>query len=356
MKRFLENAIPLVLAEGEAAAPKWIRVVPSGTVRTVSYPPFQVDRGVMDRIIAAYKAAGLDVVIDFEHQTLGGDWSSPDGTAPAAGWIKDLEPRDDGLWALVDWTERGGRAVAAREYRYLSPVLLPGKSPARLHSVALTNTPQIRGMAPLVAKDLNEENDMKTLREVLGLAPDATDEAVVAAVQILEDGRKATVLILGLKPEAQASEIAAAVKDLMALKASAVESLALSQAVKPEELRGAVIALRNPANTVPAVDFLALKARLDDRDAEDLVAKAIADGKVTPAQRDWAKGYACKDRPGFEAFVAQAPVVVASGRVVPPAASGGGTGAGLTEYEAMVCGQLKLDPKKYQAEKAGQEG
>lgn len=356
MKRFLENAIPLVLAEGESAAPKWIRVLPAGQVRTVSYPPFQVDRGVMDRIIAAYKASGLDVVVDFEHQTLGGQWSSPDGTAPAGGWIKDMEPRDDGLWALVEWTERGGRAVAAREYRYLSPVLLPGKAPARLHSVALTNTPEIRGMAPLVAKNINEENGMKTLRELLGLPADATDEQVQTTVQALEDGRKATAAVLSLKPEATFAEIGAAAKDLLALKASAVESLALSQSVKPEDLRGAVIALRNPANTVPAADFLALKARLDDRDAEDLVAKAITDGKVTPAQRDWAKGYACKDRPGFEAFVAQAPVVVASGRVVPPAASGGGTGAGLTEYEAMVCGQLKLDPKKYQAEKAGQEG
>lgn len=43
--------------------------------------------------------------------------------APAAGWFKRLEWRDDGLYVVdVRWTGAAKQAILAREHRYVSPV------------------------------------------------------------------------------------------------------------------------------------------------------------------------------------------------------------------------------------------
>ncbi|MCE5333192.1 MAG: phage protease [Desulfobacteraceae bacterium] len=44
-----------------------------------------------------------------------------------------------------------------------------------------------------------------------------------------------------------------------------------------------------------------------------MVAFAIAAGKITPAQKEWAEAYALTDPEGFRLFVAKAPVVVPLG-------------------------------------------
>jgi phage I-like protein len=89
-------------------------------------------------------ATRLLVVVDYEHQTLSGH------KAPAAGWIKELTARDDGLWARVAWTDAARGHLAAREYRYFSPVLRlepETRRPLALLHAALTNTPAINGLA-----------------------------------------------------------------------------------------------------------------------------------------------------------------------------------------------------------------
>ena len=91
----------------------------------------------------------MDLVIDYEHQSLQGE------RAPAAGWIKDLEARDDGLWARVDWTQQARDYLEKKEYRYFSPVLRldpETRRPIALMHVGLTNVPAIKHLPPLVAR------------------------------------------------------------------------------------------------------------------------------------------------------------------------------------------------------------
>lgn len=102
-------------------------------------------------IIRQFKARRLDLVIDYEHQTLS------DVQAPAAGWIKDLYPGEDALMARVEWTKKGREYIANKEYRYLSPVVLVKKADqhaAVFHSAALTNTPAITGMFAIINSDV----------------------------------------------------------------------------------------------------------------------------------------------------------------------------------------------------------
>lgn len=94
-------------------------------------------------------------------------------------------------------------------------------------------------------------------------------------------------------------------------------------------------------------EVLALKQRMQEREAEEEVQKALKAGKITAAQSEWAKTYALKDMDGFKGFVDKAPVAVPQGRLDlkdAPAASGS------DEVDAAILKNLGLtaeDVKKY---------
>ncbi len=130
--------------------PEWIRVLPLGRVELVDgREPFEVDWEALTAMVLAFQDRRVDLVVDYEHQSLQGD------RAPAAGWIKALEARDDGLWARVEWTAQAEDYLRHREYRYFSPVLRldqETRKPTELLHVGLTNVPAIKGLPPLVAR------------------------------------------------------------------------------------------------------------------------------------------------------------------------------------------------------------
>jgi phage I-like protein len=133
-----------------AALPEWIRILPLGQVElSDSREPFEVDEASLSSMVAAFRSRGVDLVIDYEHQSLQGE------RAPAAGWIKDLEARPDGLWARVEWTRQAQEYLLSKEYRYFSPVLRldpATRRPMALMHLGLTNVPAIKRLPPLVAK------------------------------------------------------------------------------------------------------------------------------------------------------------------------------------------------------------
>lgn len=127
-------------------APELIRVLPLGYVSSEK-GDFIVDRESFRMISEHFRHRGIDVVIDYEHQTLA------DVQAPASGWIKEFLLKDDGIFARVEWTEHAKEYFRRKEYRYLSPVVMVRNSDRKavqIHSVALTNTPAINGMLPII--------------------------------------------------------------------------------------------------------------------------------------------------------------------------------------------------------------
>lgn len=131
-------------------APAEFQVLPYGRIDLAGEEPVWVDEEAMSSVIAGFAGHGIDMVIDYEHQTLEGT------VAPAAGWIKKLINKGrEGLWAVVDWTENARQYLTSKQYRYFSPVLRLRESDRRvtkIHSVALTNSPKISGLRPLLAK------------------------------------------------------------------------------------------------------------------------------------------------------------------------------------------------------------
>jgi len=343
------NVIPcMMLSDGTDTPPAWIRVAPYGHWVHPRSGPFEMTPESAQQMVANALHMGIDTVVDFEHQTLRGV------KAPAAGWIKELQARDDGLWAQVDWTDEARDLIQAKQYRYYSPVFdFDGQDPksgkrigAVLHSIGLTNTPLLADdIQPLAAKasstDTGETDmELKELVKLLGLPEDATEEVVAAKVDELEaiiDLKLATKGVLGLLnlPEDATEEDVAA--KIVALKA------------EPEGDDG-----DDGGEQQSEVDDLQkkvaeLEGRESLREAETLVGEAIAAKRIMPSQREWAISYAQRDPADFATFVASQPVLLAAKAVAPP---GGDGKPALTADELAVCKRLGTDPEKYAALKA----
>lgn len=283
--------------------PEWIRILPLGLISLGDgRPGFEVDQEAVDNLIKQFTARGLDMVIDYEHQTLEG------GQAPAAGWIKALEGRADGLWARVEWTERGQGYLQNREYRYFSPVLTldpETRRPLALHHVALTNTPAINHLPPLVAKaEFAKPRDLP--REV-ALVPE--DEQLMQ--EQLEKYRSQRV--------SNAETAKASGEQLndpgLFNKQEILKALELPETSDNSQILASIARLKREAASVASLRRMLakLKAIQDERESQKLMELALKSGKVTPAQRTWAMEYAQRDPEGFKLFLAQAPKIIPLG-------------------------------------------
>lgn len=289
-------------------APETISVLPLGHVVS-SKGEFDVDEESFRAMKAQIAQRGVDLVVDYEHQTLKGV------EAPAAGWVKELKLEDGFIKALVEWTSRGAEYLKNREYRYLSPVVNVRKADSKatgLHSLALTNTPAIVGMTAIVNSDNFEggQNIMdiiKKIAQLLGLGENATEEQIEEALEACIAENKA--LKEGQQPPADDKVVAnKAVCELLGLKAGAAAD---DVTAKIMELKGGTI---DGVNVVE--ELKALKAQNAQRDADEAVTLALKAGKIAPAQKEWALSYALSDPKGFASFVEKAPQVVPMGEIV----------------------------------------
>lgn len=163
----------LSLSSDLVEAPEYIMVLPLGHISSEK-GDFVVDRESFQMIQDHMQHRSVDIVIDYEHQTLSGS------QAPAGGWIKKLELKENGIFAKVEWTDKAKGYLRNREYRYLSPVVLVRKKDRKalqLHSVALTNTPAINGMVPIInssgissKKEYNLDESQKQICRMLNIS------------------------------------------------------------------------------------------------------------------------------------------------------------------------------------------
>lgn len=292
--------------------PGEFQVFPYGRVEIEGDESFEVDSAAMDRVVERFTERGLDMVIDYEHQTEEGR------EAPAAGWIKRLENRgEEGLWAVVEWTGRAREYLAGKEYRYFSPVFLitsAERTLSELLRVALTNAPRLNGIRPIVAgKPAHHTRcgaaDAAGAHQVQFTSQDLIRRERMEFLQLM--ARQ-----VGLSDSATADEIVGAVKKLQEVEIVACREVLDALGAPPEagksEVVATVHALRQSRMEGPdlRMEVAALKRRLAERERDDLVSAALQEGKITPAQREWAEKYASTDPDGFRLFVAKAPQVV----------------------------------------------
>ena len=272
--------------------PEVIQLLPFGDISSTK-GDFKVDAESYQLMCSAMQKHGVDIVVDYEHQTLSG------GKAPAAGWIKELILADDRIDARVEWTPEAARYLANGEYRYTSPVLLARKTDGKavkLLSLALTNTPAIDGMHPIINSDLFEEGDddtmefLKKLAELLGLTEAATEDEVVTALTALSQKCK----------EQDKLVVNSMLAPLLGIDATDDLATASTKA----------LALSQHVGFVPKADYDTVKSELDQLKGDGMVELALKSGKITPAQKEWAQTYVLADRDGFAKFLENAPAIV----------------------------------------------
>lgn len=304
MKRGNQQQQIVVAAASEVAvvdgAPvKRVKLLPIGEIAMRdSRGPFHIrDRAHAETIVAATKQwlGSADFNFDYGHAI------QRDQAAIAAGWAArdGLTAEDDGIYAEVEWTAAAAEKIAAREYRYLSPLFLAAKDGTvlRLKNAALVNIGAID--LPAIAAGLQEEQyDMSfaLIAAALGLSATATEQVIVDAVTALKAKADTSKIAIaaGLAADAGANEIEASITTL--------------KSAKPD-----------PAKFVPVDQVAGMQQQLSALNAERgerEVSAAIQAGKLAPALKEWGTALFAKSEAEWRAYVDKAPVIVAAGAVL----------------------------------------
>lgn len=295
--------------------PSEIKLLPLGIVHSQK-GDFLVDDESFELIRKRFKERKLDIVIDYEHQTLN------DVQAPAGGWIKELYKGEDAIIAKVEWTSRAAEYLKNKEYRYLSPVVMVRKKDQKatiIHSAALTNTPAIDGMFAVVnSLDIDDmeteggkEMDLKELAKTLGLPETASEEEIKNA---LAEAVKAAEKVKEQEGKAPDESRKAAAGEEIVANSTILSMLGLKENARTEDVAASIMDLKADGADIQA-EMRALKEKMQEREAAEAVEKALKEGKITAAQNEWAKEYAMKDLKGFQSFTDKAPVVVPQGKL-----------------------------------------
>ena len=297
MKKLMAKVILAAIEIVDGQIPEWFVFFEEGWIEIEGEGKALIDRQTYNEMTAYFTRRGNDIVIDYEHQTVEGT------KAPAAGWIKGFRYTDGvGIEAQADWTDEAKGYIEKGEYRYFSPVFLVRNSDKRViavHSVALTNAPKINHLTPILAKlgeeFQEEETNMEFLKRLiakLGIEAGADEDKIVEAVE-------AVVAKANKGPE----QVEVVAKDVL-------QALDLTEGDSSTVVASIHALKQSTKGAVSREEFDRLQKDLNKRDADEVVAKARLEGKISPDQKEWADAYALRDLEGFKTFVAKAPVVI----------------------------------------------
>jgi len=218
----------------------------------------------------------------------------------AYGWVKELQARDDSLALKVDWSEAGRELLANKFFKWFSPFFLGREAgtqngqkvyePVWLQSCGLTNNP--RWPVAALVNQMQEDGSMDLLQRLIALlglgkdgAEDASEDGVISAVTKLLEAAKKLRESVDAKWDAedaayQAVPNEAPVEDRLGVVLQVldgrVEALTNEKTGIETQLAEAQAAHTEAAESLKAER----KARI-----ELLVNQAVADGRITPAQK-----------------------------------------------------------------------
>ena len=162
----------------------WFHIAPKGTFPHPNGTMQVLDNEACEAMLRTFNEEAKQpnfpgLLVDFDHFS-----HDPAQPTTAAGWITGLEHRDDGLHAKVRWSDLGHQALTGGRYRLASPVwsrtdcdqwtapVGPDAKhtvhlrPRRLDRLALTNDPNLPGLAPLSNRRENAAEAKTAVRAV----------------------------------------------------------------------------------------------------------------------------------------------------------------------------------------------
>lgn len=346
------------------AAPIEFRLCPAGSFRSArDGRPAECAAWVMDAVAAAAVIAaqsGLmgEFLIDYDHASLSAAAKPGAAPAPAAGWATGFEWREgDGLYAVgVTWNAAALAAIAAREYRYISPVFHYDKTTGRVESMlmaALTNYPALDDLTDLAAaaalvfltgEDSAMDELLERLRWMLNLPVTATAEEISAELDKLKGMISADGAATAGLSAVLASKDAAIVE--LTAKVNTAAVAALSAAAGVDMTQFVPIAVLREYQTKLA----ALSGDTVELQVDRLIAEGRKTGKILgDAEEAWCRNMGLKDVTALSGYLQSRQGIAAlsglqtQGKVLELSSQ---VAAGPSEAEKMVAKQLGLSADK----------
>ena len=335
----------------------WTKLLPFGQFRAGDGRPTDAPYWYTDDAIGTALAADLntqvnDVLVDYEHQTL---YTQKNGQpAPASGWVKpgNFQWRTgQGLYAKIAWTTRASAYIEDKEYKYLSPVFLydkTGKVKQYLHT-ALTNIPALDNLGEVTAalslhfQQPTEPKPMDDalkalLCKLLGLGDDASETQITAALTLvidkMTDGKGLAACNTTLQQFIDTNK-----QQIVALTADTI---------KPDPAQYVEVSVMKAVQDTVAALTQKLAQR-EQQEADALIQVALSDGRLLPAQKDWAESLVKTNMAALTAFLDTATPIAALTKTQtdgnPPA--GANAAGGLTDSQLAVCKNLGISPEEY---------
>jgi len=342
MKRKAQQSNPIAVCTFKVHPGGEVQLFPAGEFDAprgsmLGTGPWKTDAQIAAALIAEVSQLTNDITIDYEHQTLSASENGKE--SPAAGWInpQSLEWREgEGVFAAAKWTDKAKAYIEADEYRYLSPVFSYSRQSGavkNLFHVGLVNVAAIDGMDSVSAlaaakfglnQTHNEEPQMDEILKLFGLASDAGENDVLAACKAMQQKNAELQADLTKKDEA----------------------IAAAKSGEPDPAKYVPIAMVTNLQT----EVAALKESNTEREIEDLVAPAIADGRIRGEENEkWARDLGKSDIAALKTFVKNATPVAAlknnqTGGKQPNGLNSDGE---LTDEAIAVCKQMGIDQEEY---------
>lgn len=221
----------------------WYQLAPRGRFDGIDElsgnPVTQVmDQIAIDSILHEFKQAAAvenfaGLLIDYDHFS-----EDTDKSSVAAGWIIEMQEREDGIWFRARWSAEGESNLKAGCYRQVSPsmggIYIADNEvrPMVINRAGLTNDPKFKNMRPLSNRGggdnphnshrTKENKSMKKLLALLGLSADASEDSAADVLTTLINRDSVSQAELAtLKNRAETAEGKVNAAELMAATAAA---------------------------------------------------------------------------------------------------------------------------------------
>jgi phage I-like protein len=329
--------------EKEALPVSVIQVLPLGEVQIRdSRSNFHVTELSVLSILGHFGMTSVDLAIDYDHGMYYGDnneaagwgekvWAivSPEAAERLEPFLSQFDDRvalltsedeaEHGIYVFVRWTEAAAEKIAAREYRYISPVVFfsfTGEA-EYLWNAALVNNPAIDGMDALAASALPPKRELVEVDEdelsdsdldvTSGEAESSAacqnqpDDGTAAEPNSAEENSKEDIMDLkafaaSIRPDLDTEAedfnaevfMAEAAEEMTNLRERDEEHTAL--AAENEQVKADRDEAREAleATGKENVDLREQVAAFEAEGQKAQVEAAIADGRIAESQREWA--------------------------------------------------------------------
>jgi phage I-like protein len=309
------NPIYLVLQEAKPKD-KYQLILPIGVFHTRKYGKITITRKMAQDMVSHWKNRVLgerQPYIDTDHDF-----------GEANGWIKDLQVRNEGLFARIEWTVSGIDKLQNKKYRYFSACIdeyMDIKTGKKYYpvliSVSLTNMPVMNTMpmamlsqkksAPesgvddtayndSTTKDIQEnEMDVKDFVKMFSELSDEDKEKIKEALNLTETDEG--VITTGFTELATTGNFNIDNK---------VENVNCNELAEMEVLKSKVDMLEK-ANQQLTDQVLTVQKRELEKKKELVLNAALEDGKIIPKDKEVWENYFDKDPEGTTKLLSSLP-------------------------------------------------